>query len=87
MVKVVLLKYVVRLFAGLTDEVGGNAWSCQDQCPIRGSELKRQFFADFPNLAYLEPGTRLAVNQSFVAWDCLIEEGDEVAFIPPVSGG
>jgi len=30
---------------------------------------------------------RAAVNQEFSPWDTIVAEGDEVAFIPPVSGG
>tara|TARA_B100001123_G_scaffold450436_1_gene621144 strand:- start:5941 stop:6180 length:240 start_codon:yes stop_codon:yes gene_type:complete len=30
---------------------------------------------------------RLSVNQQFVGWDTVIHDGDEVVFIPPVSGG
>jgi MoaE-MoaD fusion protein len=30
---------------------------------------------------------RGAVNQEFAEWDAKISNGDEVAFIPPVSGG
>ena len=26
-------------------------------------------------------------NQEFAAWDTLLKNGDEVAFLPPVSGG
>jgi len=29
----------------------------------------------------------VAVNQTISQWDTLIEEGDEVAFFPPVTGG
>jgi molybdopterin synthase catalytic subunit len=32
-------------------------------------------------------GVRGAVNQEFAGWDAKIANGDEVAFIPPVSGG
>jgi molybdopterin synthase sulfur carrier subunit len=32
-------------------------------------------------------GVRVAVNQEFVDDDRLLEEGDEVAFLPPVTGG
>ncbi|WP_204330685.1 MoaD/ThiS family protein, partial [Providencia stuartii] len=36
----------------------------------------------------LEDGKLLAaVNQSFVATDHPLEDGDEVAFFPPVTGG
>jgi sulfur-carrier protein len=30
---------------------------------------------------------RVSVNQAFVAWDTELQDGDEVVFIPPVSGG
>ena len=32
-------------------------------------------------------GVRLAVNRKYVAMDYVLLEGDEVAVIPPVSGG
>jgi molybdopterin converting factor subunit 1 len=38
----------------------------------------------------LEPdrnAVRAAVNQEFADWDAVVADGDEVAFIPPVSGG
>lgn len=30
---------------------------------------------------------RVARNEAFVAWDAGFEDGDTIAFIPPVSGG
>lgn len=30
---------------------------------------------------------RVAVNGEFAARDCMLKDGDEVAFLPPVSGG
>jgi molybdopterin converting factor subunit 1 len=32
-------------------------------------------------------GVRGAVNEEFADWDTAVTDGDEVAFIPPVSGG
>lgn len=40
----------------------------------------------FPKLATIG-GVRLAVNQAFVPLATVIKQGDEVAVIPPVSGG
>lgn len=40
----------------------------------------------FPKLATIG-GVRLAVNQAFVPLATVIKPGDEVAVIPPVSGG
>lgn len=30
---------------------------------------------------------RVAVNDVFVAWDHLLNDGDSIAFLPPMSGG
>lgn len=30
---------------------------------------------------------RVAINQEFTDWNTTVSQGDEVAFIPPVSGG
>jgi molybdopterin synthase catalytic subunit len=41
----------------------------------------------FPGLPADPGGIRAARNQDFVEWDAALAPGDEVAFIPPVSGG
>ena len=40
-----------------------------------------------PALARLRPSLLVAVNEEYAEWDGALSEGDEVAFIPPVSGG
>jgi molybdopterin converting factor small subunit len=30
---------------------------------------------------------RVAINQQFASWDALLNSGDELAFLPPISGG
>lgn len=30
---------------------------------------------------------RVAINGAFAAWDSTVNDGDEIVFIPPVSGG
>lgn len=40
-----------------------------------------------PALAKLRPSLLVAVNEKYAGWDGDLCEGDEVAFIPPVSGG
>jgi len=34
-----------------------------------------------------EPQVMVALNQILVDWDCNLQPGDEVAFLPPVTGG
>jgi molybdopterin converting factor small subunit len=30
---------------------------------------------------------RVAINQQFASWDTPLTSGDELAFLPPISGG
>jgi molybdopterin synthase sulfur carrier subunit len=76
----------VRLFAGLRDAIG---WSEQlvELAPGAGTtpeQLWRQL-----NLqpAYPPAGVRVAINQQFATWDASLAAGDELAFLPPISGG
>ncbi len=49
--------------------------------------LAERIYADLPALAERRAVLRFAVNQNFAGDDVEIHDGDEVAIIPPVSGG
>ena len=51
------------------------------------SNLRLRLCEMFPRIAPGLPRMRIAVNQSFVPDDHALKAGDEVAIIPPVSGG
>ena len=53
----------------------------------RGVEAKATLVARHPRLAGLIDSARLAINQEYQAWETPLREGDELALIPPVSGG
>ena len=77
----------VRLFASLRDAAGvpetslelapgstaENAWGC--------------LVGDFPALAPRRASLAAAVNRRYAPFDTALQDGDEVVFIPPVSGG
>jgi molybdopterin synthase sulfur carrier subunit len=67
----------VLLFAHLRDRLGG---SVVVELPDGGT------VADLRRAAPLD-GCRVAVNHAFADDDRVISAGDEVAAIPPVSGG
>jgi molybdopterin synthase catalytic subunit len=55
-----------------------------------GASLKTVFeayAARYPRVRELAPSIVVARNQEFAALSTCVEEGDEVAFLPPVSGG
>ena len=46
-----------------------------------------QMIAEHPTLKPWQEVTRFGVNYQFVEGDTLLQEGDELVLIPPVSGG
>lgn len=80
------MEVTVRLFAGIREALGVAV--VQRTCPEGATvgELWQQFQKEVP--ALLPQGRiALAVNCEYVTPDTELHEGDEVAFIPPVSGG
>jgi molybdopterin synthase catalytic subunit len=77
----------VRLFAGLRERAGASEIRVDD-LPDRatGVELKRALEALHPSLGSLAH-VRLAVGTNYVRDEAPLADGDEVALIPPVSGG
>lgn len=76
----------VRFFARLR-ELAGCEVEAIEVPP--GSRLKDVYDALLAGHAALPPreSVRAAVNQEFADWAVPVADGDEVAFIPPVSGG
>ena len=76
----------VRFFARLRELAGVETETLQI---APGSSLADAYEALRARHASLpaRDGVRGAVNQEFADWTERVSEGDEVAFIPPVSGG
>jgi MoaE-MoaD fusion protein len=77
----------VLLFASLTDLVGTDEIDLELTGPVRVEQLVEQLEKEYPGLKSFGRRFRVAVNQEFVKDDFQVEPGDEVALIPPVSGG
>ncbi|HLP09708.1 MAG TPA: MoaD/ThiS family protein [Opitutaceae bacterium] len=54
---------------------------------LSADELWAELLARFPAFAALRAHTRLACNSEFAPPDARLLAGDEIALIPPVSGG
>ncbi len=78
----------VQLFASLAEAAGTR---CVDldavPAPATAGALAAAVFARFPDLASMRESVIVAVNAEYVSADFPVREGDEVALIPPVSGG
>ncbi len=81
------MKYTLKLFAILKERVGEHTWEYTSPNSLTASQLRDAFFKTFPQVASLRRVTRLAVNQTFCTEDVILQPGDELALIPPVSGG
>ena len=51
------------------------------------SSVLQHLIEQKPQLAQWQEVTRFGINLEFVEADTLLKDGDEVVFIPPVSGG
>jgi len=77
----------IRLFARLREiaNAGELERELDDQATAETawSALAR----DFPAVAEYRPVVSCAVNEEYARFDATLHDGDEVAFLPPVSGG
>lgn len=77
----------VRLFAGIREAVGRAEVQLEVREGATPEEVWRRLAADHPSLAPRRPRLTAAVNRRYSAFDAVLRDGDEVVFVPPVSGG
>jgi molybdopterin converting factor subunit 1 len=81
------MRVTVRLFARLRD-IAGTPELTRDLAPgATIGAVWRQLAGEFPDLAQYERSISSAVNADYARMDRELRDGDEVAFLPPVSGG
>ena len=76
-----------RLFARLRELAGTDAESVELPTGSNVSDVYDAVRRLHAGLDADRNAVRAALNQEFVDWDASVADGDEVAFIPPVSGG
>ena len=77
----------ILFFASLRDHAPGGKYKIEVSQPVTVREL---FIAQFPDqdlARRLLPSVRFAVNCEYVSSETIVKNGDEIGFIPPVSGG
>ncbi len=76
------------LFFGQLKEITGVAEEDAELSEgARVEDLFERYGRRFPRLAEFRPSVAASVNQEYAAWRAPLSTGDEVAFLPPVSGG
>ncbi len=77
----------LRYFAIVREKLGRAEESRHIESGTTAGELFDQLAKDYPALVPMKRATMLMVNQEYVPANHVLADGDEVAFIPPVSGG
>ena len=77
----------VRLFAILRDQAGVSDFPLALPGGATVSDARDRIAARYPALQAHLPRVAFAVNRAYCKPDQAMSEGDELALIPPVSGG
>ena len=77
----------LRFFAILREQLGRSEQALDVPLGTTTGEAFLLATTDQPRLAGLRRSMMLMVNEEYVRGDHVLQDGDELAFIPPVSGG
>ena len=81
------LKLQVRLFALYRDRLGMDTLEVELEEGVPVTHLAERLTASYPNVFPPASDLVIAVNQEYADPALILQQGDEVALIPPVSGG
>lgn len=77
----------VLFFGQLKEIVGTGEEPCLAPDGWRLDDLFASYAEKFPRLTEFRDSVAAAINQEYSPWNAALRAGDEVAFLPPVSGG
>ena len=81
------MRVTVRLFARLRDLAGAGELVREVPDAATVQTVWQSLTADMPALADYEGTMSVAVNAEYARMAAPVHDGDEIAFLPPVSGG
>tara|TARA_B100000686_G_scaffold306094_1_gene345213 strand:- start:2689 stop:2940 length:252 start_codon:yes stop_codon:yes gene_type:complete len=81
------MKIRVRLFASLKEKAGTSVISLSVPAGTSVEQLLSIIQSENMELNGATQGVLVAINQEYASSDTIIMESDELALIPPVSGG
>ena len=81
------MRVTIRLFARLRDLAGSGELVREVPVPATVDSVWRALVAEMPALSEYERTMSVALNADYSRMSAAVSEGDEVAFLPPVSGG
>src|SRR5436190_14236950 len=81
------IKVRVLFFGAARDAVGAEEIDLELEVSAKAAAARERLFAAHPALARFGKSLLMAVNQEYATPDRQINDGDELALFPPVSGG
>jgi molybdopterin converting factor subunit 1 len=84
------MRVTVRLFARLRDIAGAAEMRREIPDIPPGATIRtvwKQLAGEYPGFAAYERSMSSALNADYARMDAEVHDGDEIAFLPPVSGG
>ena len=81
------MRVTIRLFARLRDLAGSGELVRDVPGPATVQSVWRALVVEMPALGEYERTMSVAVNADYARMSAPVSDGDEVAFLPPVSGG
>ena len=81
------MRVTVRLFARLREIAGASELARSAAAGTTIGGIWRQLVDEFPALEPYGRSISSAVNLEYARMDAEVRDGDEIAFLPPVSGG
>lgn len=81
------VKLTVKFFGSYQEAVGEKKLEIETDTVSKVQDLIDELTEKYPNLADLDDQLLIAVNKTMAERGKELKDGDEVAFLPPVSGG
>ena len=81
------MRVTVRLFARLRDLAGAGELIREVPAGATAREVWNDLVLEWPGLGEYEKSMSVAVNAEYARMTAAVHDGDEIAFLPPVSGG
>ena len=81
------MRVTVQVFARLRELAGRSEWPCEVPSGATIGDVWKKSAGDSPGLAEFSRSISCARTEDFARMNTPVQDGDVIAFLPPVSGG
>ena len=81
------MRVTVSFYARLAELAGRREWALEVPSGATAADVWRASVETYEALAPMSGRVSCAINAEFATFGSVVHDGDELAFLPPVSGG